>query len=234
MNIISQAKSRVNNIGYFENHHIIPESMGGSNEAFNRVKLTAREHFICHRLLTKMTTGKDLCKMWCAVHRTIHRSKNHLESVKITSKVYATIKENFSRSMSLLLTGKRPYEMTDAIRLKLSIAAKNRPPRKQSKEERKMRSINQVGRKFSEESKQKMTNSALNRPPCGWITLNGIIKRVPLTERDEWILKGWKIGKVETISVRQLVEPRTCPYCGLSGKGTNMSRWHFDNCKKRK
>lgn len=26
---------------------------------------------------------------------------------------------------------------------------------------------------------------------------------------------------------------RTCPHCGLVGKGANMTRYHFDNCKKR-
>jgi hypothetical protein len=26
---------------------------------------------------------------------------------------------------------------------------------------------------------------------------------------------------------------RTCPHCGLEGKGANMTRYHFDNCKKR-
>lgn len=25
---------------------------------------------------------------------------------------------------------------------------------------------------------------------------------------------------------------RTCPHCGLEGKGANMTRYHFDNCKK--
>ena len=25
---------------------------------------------------------------------------------------------------------------------------------------------------------------------------------------------------------------RTCPYCGVTGKGANMTRYHFDKCKK--
>jgi len=40
--------------GYGENHHIIPKSVGGSNEPSNIVRLTAREHFLCHYLLSKM------------------------------------------------------------------------------------------------------------------------------------------------------------------------------------
>lgn len=37
--------------GYTEKHHIIPKSIGGSNDKSNIVNLTAREHFICHALL---------------------------------------------------------------------------------------------------------------------------------------------------------------------------------------
>ena len=60
--IINNAKNRVLT-GYCENHHILPKSIGGSNDPKNLVKLTAREHFICHYLLTKMTAGTDLMKM---------------------------------------------------------------------------------------------------------------------------------------------------------------------------
>ena len=55
-NIIARANQRVNQEGYFEKHHIIPRSLGGSNEVSNLVKLTAKEHFICHMLLPKMTS----------------------------------------------------------------------------------------------------------------------------------------------------------------------------------
>lgn len=39
---------------YFEKHHIIPKSLGGSNEQNNLVRLTYREHYIAHWLLTKI------------------------------------------------------------------------------------------------------------------------------------------------------------------------------------
>lgn len=38
---------------YYENHHIIPKSLGGSDSLENLVLLTAREHFIVHFLLAK-------------------------------------------------------------------------------------------------------------------------------------------------------------------------------------
>ena len=52
-NIVERAKARVIK-SYSEKHHIIPRSLGGSNDASNLVALTPREHFLCHWLLTKM------------------------------------------------------------------------------------------------------------------------------------------------------------------------------------
>lgn len=43
--------------GYTERHHILPKSLGGSNEQSNLVALTAREHYLCHLLLIKITNG---------------------------------------------------------------------------------------------------------------------------------------------------------------------------------
>ncbi len=54
---------------YYENHHIIPSSIGGSNNKENIVALTAREHFICHYLLIKITIDiNDRKKMIWAFH----------------------------------------------------------------------------------------------------------------------------------------------------------------------
>ena len=49
--IIKHAKNRINN-GYVEKHHIIPKCLGGTNKKDNLVKLTAKEHFLIHKLLT--------------------------------------------------------------------------------------------------------------------------------------------------------------------------------------
>jgi hypothetical protein len=67
-NIIQQAQFRVLSTDtYTEKHHIIPRSLGGSNAKSNIVCITPREHFVCHLLLTKMTTGNNLFKMKHAV-----------------------------------------------------------------------------------------------------------------------------------------------------------------------
>ena len=55
-NIIAKAKNRTLDC-YKEKHHILPRSLGGSNDKSNLVELTAREHFIVHMLLCKFTVG---------------------------------------------------------------------------------------------------------------------------------------------------------------------------------
>ena len=51
--IIERAQNR-NLEGYKEKHHILPRCMGGGDKKENLVELTAREHFICHKLLVKI------------------------------------------------------------------------------------------------------------------------------------------------------------------------------------
>jgi hypothetical protein len=63
--IIEKAKSqnrkrlRKNNpvYVYYEQHHILPKCLGGNNEKNNLVLLTAKEHFVCHKLLTYIYKG---------------------------------------------------------------------------------------------------------------------------------------------------------------------------------
>ena len=45
--IIDRAKTR-NLPGYTEKHHVVPKSIGGSDDKSNIVELTAKEHFVCH------------------------------------------------------------------------------------------------------------------------------------------------------------------------------------------
>lgn len=90
--------------GYTELHHIIPRSLGGSNDKDNLVALSAREHFICHLLLVKIhknTSGyykmvKAFMMMFCA-------SNNQNRYV---SKNYAWLREEFSKAKSIEQSGR--------------------------------------------------------------------------------------------------------------------------------
>jgi hypothetical protein len=113
--IISKAQNRIIE-GYTENHHIIPKSIGGSNSKINLVKLTAREHFICHLLLTKMVEGKNKIKMANAVFMLTVSSKNQNRH-KITNRTYEKIKLQFSLSIKGRQSPNKGKKITDPIKL---------------------------------------------------------------------------------------------------------------------
>jgi len=67
--IVFAAKHREELLEETELHHVIPKSLGGSDDAENLVRLSIREHFVCHWLLTKMVTGNNFYKMGKALHK---------------------------------------------------------------------------------------------------------------------------------------------------------------------
>lgn len=75
--LITRARSKTIYNEAYEVHHIIPKSLGGSNNPDNLVKLTFREHYICHKLLTKFTAGVDKQKMVYALWMLTRSNKHH-------------------------------------------------------------------------------------------------------------------------------------------------------------
>lgn len=137
---------------YVERHHIFPTSLGGPDINENKVFLTAKEHFLCHRLLVKFLIGRDKRKMILAVYGMTHR-KNHKQELKITSKVYQTLKEQNSLALSIALKGKiRSAES----RLNYS---KCQLGRKLSEDHKLKLSKSHKGKKLSEEHKQRLSIS---------------------------------------------------------------------------
>lgn len=163
--ITSNAKQRITE-GYTELHHIIPQSLGGSNDKENLVDLTAREHFICHWLLIKMTEGEDRRKMLYALNGM--KAENRYQQryyTKITARVYEKYRiehaENHSKVMKskkLIPWNKGGATLTDEQRKRISDAAKNRKPL--SPESRAKGNEKRKGQKRSEETKLKMSLSS--------------------------------------------------------------------------
>ena len=87
---------------YYEQHHIIPKSIGGSNDKDNLILLLPKEHFICHLLLIKMVIDdvhKE--KMMYALHMTMNM--NH---VSCNSKLYEEIRLRVRDQLSKQMKGK--------------------------------------------------------------------------------------------------------------------------------
>jgi hypothetical protein len=97
--IIDRARSRLQESEY-ELHHIVPKCLGGSNTRSNLVRLTLKEHFVCHRLLVKMYQGEARQKMSFAYYRLCNRHR-------ITSgRAYQSAKLEVKNALSKIHKGK--------------------------------------------------------------------------------------------------------------------------------
>ena len=116
--------------------------MLGSDNKENLILLTAREHFICHWLLTKMTTATARTKMIYAFNAMRRaNTKQQRYFTKITSRAFANI------------SGKSI--VTAATKQKMSISAKLRPA--VSTATRAKLSVAGIGRKTSDITKEKLS-----------------------------------------------------------------------------
>ncbi len=86
------------NTNYVESHHIVPKSLGGTNSKSNLVYLTAKEHFVAHKLLTKfLKIGSNAhIKMMYAFSYMLTGNGNNSERI-YSSKEHSRIKELISK-----------------------------------------------------------------------------------------------------------------------------------------
>jgi len=65
-----------------------------------------------------------------------------------------------------------------------------------------------------------------NNPTANTIWVNNGCQNLRVVE--DAIPEGFIKGRLKFIIKRT---ERTCPYCDFTGKGPNMTRYHFENCK---
>ena len=181
--IIKNAQNRTLD-SYSELHHIIPRSLGGSDNVDNLVSLTIREHFICHILLTKFTSGEDRNKMLYAV--ILMKGGNDKQPRYINSRLYESVKILFAKNRKTMSgeknsfygkkhsaetrakmsaskkklygNGKHPHigmKRSEEVKRNISLARKGQPSPKKGL----------PGKKWTEETRAKM-----EKRPYSWFT----------------------------------------------------------------
>jgi len=234
-NITERAKHRVLD-SYTESHHIVPRSLGGSNNLDNLVNLTAREHFVCHWLLVKMTTGQDHYKMLNALR--MMRAEKQGQSrynTKITARVYESIKQEYAELQSKQFTGTgngmfgkhHTQEAKDKIRQK-NLGKKLTP---EQIEKLKKATTGKKKPPITDEHRAKLSvaQSGKNNPRYG-VEVSAET-RAKISEK----AKGRK-QSVETVqkkanAIRGLKrEKKLCPHCDQLVAVNGHARWHGDHC----
>jgi hypothetical protein len=241
--IVEQAQNRVVE-GYTESHHIIPESLGGPDAPDNLVDLTAREHFICHWLLTKMTTGEDRYKMLNALRMMrAEKSGQKRYKTKITARVYENLKKEYAQLQSERFSGKNNpmygdkfYRSEDGKqRQRAAVSGDNNGAKKE--EARQKISNSKLGKKrdaFSEEWRANMAKKKQGE--------NNPRYRVTVSSETKQKMREKALGRKqseETIAKKVAAtkgktrEKILCPHCEQMIAVNTYSRWHGDNCAKK-
>jgi len=201
---------------YTETHHIVPSSMGGSNDVSNLVRLTPREHFICHWLLTKFTTGINKRKMIKAL--SFMRSESTYQkryTTKITARVYENLRKEHARIISEQNSGENNGAKQPEARVKISMSKLGQKRPAFSKEWRENLSKAHSGEGNGMYGK---THSADTRQKIG-DKIRGTKHSAELIERRISKIRGSKRQK------------RLCPHCDREVAVNGYARWHGDNCK---
>jgi ribosomal protein S27AE len=238
--LIANAQNRITE-GYTERHHIHPRSLGGADTPDNLVELTAREHFVCHWLLTKMTAGEDRYKMLNAL-RMMRAEKEGQQryNTAITSRVYESIKKEYAQLQSERFSGENNPMYGDKFyrskegkqKQKIAITGDNNGAKKE--ESRLKISQSKLGKKreaFSEEWRAKMAEKKKgeNNPRYG----------ATVSEETKEKMRAKALGRKQSEeTVRKKAEAvrgskrekKLCPHCGQMIAVNTYSRWHGPNC----
>lgn len=142
--IVSKARGRIP-VGYTEKHHIVPRTLGGKNDKSNIVALTAREHFICHLLLTKMLTDVNRHKMVYALHMLSNASNKLHQRYTPSSRLYEYERKIFAETHSQRMKQNHPLS-NPVNRIKHQLSIHKRGP------------TSVKGRKHKPETIEKMKN----------------------------------------------------------------------------
>lgn len=140
---------------YGEIHHIWPRSLGGGNEPVNLVRLTAKEHYVAHHLLTKIfPDSREMVYAFNLMCGTMGS-----KSVYVSPRVYAEARENFAKAQL-------GHVVTVETRSKISTGNLGKP---KSDKHRAHLSEAQRGKTRSEETRAKMSAArrGANHPMCG-------------------------------------------------------------------
>lgn len=112
--VSNKTKRKKDKNTYYESHHIIPRCLGGSDEVSNLVLLTAREHFIAHRLLSKIypqDLNLKLAVLFMASTETLG------VVYKVTSRTYSTLKTEASEARKFKASHRNTMEFIQDIKI---------------------------------------------------------------------------------------------------------------------
>lgn len=143
---------------YTEAHHILPRSLGGTDDKENLVLFTAREHYVAHKLLWYM--DKNCVPMQRALWIMS-------KGFTLTSKQFDVLRHHFSEGNKGEGNPFFNKKHTEESKRKTGAASKGR---KQSEESRERTRQANLGSKRSQRARENMSKAARNKKLKPWQT----------------------------------------------------------------
>jgi hypothetical protein len=212
--LMDRARSRNLPTGsYIEKHHIIPRCLGGNDSLENLAKLTAREHFIAHWLLTKMTTDDIQKKLAYACKRMMHSKNANQTRYKVSSRIY----ENLKKQLNITLKNRK---FSNEWLTKLKQSAQKRAAN-ESAAAKETRRKTLISANKSRKGETRLATTGEKNPMFG-VKLTGENNHFFGKNHSEDTLKKLRVPKSKY----------TCVHCNkIVGGESNLKRWHNNNCK---
>lgn len=191
--------------GYAEVHHIVPRSLGGSDDADNLIRLTARQHYVAHWMLARALSG--------SAARAFFMMSNFGRYGKVNSTTYAIARQEYCALAAVQMKGRIMPPVSDETRQKQSQA--------------------KLGKKLTPEHIEKVRQTRIGKKmPAEFGKKVSEAKRGVATRGTGWSHSEATLAKIVASNLnRQII---VCPHCTKSVKDHGgAKRWHFDRCKER-
>jgi hypothetical protein len=234
-NIIEAAKLRLPLTEDAENHHIIPESFfihrtrkgptgwleGDPNSPKNKVKLTCREHILCHMLLVKMTTGLAKKKM---VHGLWMMSRAKINRKRLTARQYAFARKEFCSVIKVSNSHpRRPLIDKEKILRSVKLKGKLKGiPKTQETKSNMKEAWKHRNRTIAESTCLLLKNSST----AYWA--NNKVRQEQSIKRKSYLEKNPDAVSTMIANINKIV---TCQHCGKETNIGNHNRWQGNNCR---
>lgn len=231
-------------------HHIIPRSLGGTNEKSNLKKLTVRQHFIAHWMLAKAyNTGKMwsafrvMCLRFKGCSRVTSKmyelsEKKRIENVVglianmvwvedrwVTVQEYAEIKDKVTHHNAGKVTVR---EISTGNTLKVNVGFDS--TKYESIKTGFVNAFDSVEGCYKEISK-----AEFKRFPERYSTANkGVVHCFLIDTGESITVSKEEFNRFNGIKYKHPTKglKLKCPHCGKEG-GNSLKRWHFDHCNKK-
>ena len=144
---------------YYEQHHVIPRCIGGSEDAENLVLLTAREHFLAHKLLCEIYPDNDklIYAYWCMC---TYRSNKRMDRIRISNREFDRARKLYANKIRICRTGHTHSTETKQKMSDAKIGSVHSTTAKQCMSQSK---LGKKRKPFSTETKRKMSDSKRGR-----------------------------------------------------------------------